>query len=140
MIARSPLIPQRTTVAQPSGECADMGEFVGMLFLSRTLAHNAHLSTDSFAQHKTLDDFYNGIVDLADSLAQKYMGRTGQKLDVCVCEDTFNGSIDKVLRDILNCLEGCRYQVADPSDTAIQNVIDEVVGFFLDTLYQLTLK
>jgi hypothetical protein len=132
--------PQRNMPMSSEDECADMGEFIGTLFLARTLAHNAHLKTTSFAEHKTLDDFYNGIVDLADSLAQKYQGRTGQRLDICVCEDEYSGDITSVLKQILDCLEGCRYQVADQSDSAIQNVIDEIVGFFLDTLYQLTLK
>lgn len=125
---------------ETEGGCADMGEFIGTLFLARTLAHNAHLKTTSFAEHKTLDDFYNGIVDLADSLAQKYQGRTGQRLEICVCEDEYTGDITSVLKQILDCLEGCRYEVAEQSDSAIQNVIDEIVGFFLDTLYQLSLK
>jgi hypothetical protein len=132
--------PQRNSMPEMESECADMGEFIGLLFLSRTLAHNAHLKTTSFAEHKTLDDFYNGIIPLADSLAQKYQGRTGQRLEICVCEDEYTGSIDSVLKQILDCLEACRYDVADSSDTALQNVIDEIVGFFLDTLYQLTLK
>jgi len=134
--------PQRGMLMpmESESECADMGEFVGLLFLSRTLAHNAHLKTTSFAEHKTLAEFYDGIVELADSLAQKYQGRTGQRLEVCVCEDEYSGDIASVLKQILDCLEGCRYDVADQSDSAIQNVIDEVVGFFLDTLYQLTLK
>jgi hypothetical protein len=134
--------PQQRGMSMPMNEegCADMGEFVGQLFLARTLAHNAHLKTTSFAEHKTLEDFYNNIVDLADSLAQKYQGRTGQRLDVCVCEDRYTGDIASVLKQILECLECSRYMVADQTDSAIQNVIDEIVGLFLDTAYQLTLK
>jgi len=118
----------------------DMGEVIGTLFLARTLAHNAHLKTTSFAEHQTLANFYDGIVPLADSLAQKYQGRTGQRLDICVCEDEYTGDITSILKQILDEIEGCRYSVADQSDSAIQNVIDEIIGFFLDTLYQLSLK
>ena len=39
---------------------------VSLLFNARTNAHIAHLQTRSFAQHKALDEFYNGILDIAD--------------------------------------------------------------------------
>jgi hypothetical protein len=41
------------------------------------------------------------------------------------------------LESQLEEIEGCRYEVADEKDTAIQNIIDEIVGLYLTTLYKL---
>ena len=43
--------------------CAD---FIGTLFLARDVTHSVHLNTRSFAKHSALNEFYDGIVDLAD--------------------------------------------------------------------------
>ena len=51
--------------------------FVGILFLGRDVAHSVHLNTRSYAKHKALQKFYNGVVDLADKFAEAYQGRHG---------------------------------------------------------------
>lgn len=50
---------------------------VNLLFNARTNAHIAHLQTRSYAAHKALDDFYNGILDIADSFAEASQGTQG---------------------------------------------------------------
>ena len=42
------------------------GKFIGLLFQSRDMMHIAHLQTTSFAEHKALNGYYDGILDLAD--------------------------------------------------------------------------
>ena len=64
---------------------ADIQQFIGLLFASRDYAHKAHLNTDSFAAHMALGDFYDGIIDLADSLAETWMGRNLTKVGWCYC-------------------------------------------------------
>ena len=49
-------------------------KFINVLFLSRTIAHQMHLATDSYAKHKALESFYDEIVDLVDDLVEAYMG------------------------------------------------------------------
>ena len=56
-------------------------KMIGILFMSRTYAHMAHLNTSSFAKHKALNEFYEEIVDLADELAEAAQGKFG-KLDI----------------------------------------------------------
>lgn len=41
------------------------------------------------------------------------------------------------LEDSLKDIEGARYEVCDKSDTPMQNIIDEIVGLYLSTLYKL---
>jgi hypothetical protein len=40
----------------------------------RTAAHLMHLSAPSYARHIALNEFYDGLLDLADEYAEVYMG------------------------------------------------------------------
>ena len=65
---------------------ADIQQFLGLLFASRDYAHKAHLNSDSFSQHMALNDFYDGIIELADDLAESWMGRNLQQVgDIPTC-------------------------------------------------------
>lgn len=52
-------------------------QLVVELFESRTAAHKAHLTTNSYAFHKATNDYYDGIVGLADDIAETYQGSKG---------------------------------------------------------------
>ena len=114
-----------------------MDKLLATLFLSRDLAHRDHLKTQSYAQHVALGDFYDGIIDLADSLAEMYQGRHGIIKEIPLLEQTERGTPADTLADHLEMIEDMRYDAVDKSDTAIQNQIDEVVGLYLTTLYKL---
>lgn len=116
------------------------GEFVGMLFSARTLAHTVHLKTLSFAEHKTLEEFYSGIIPLADDFAQQYQGRYNIRLDIPVVANKYKGTIADVLRNQMEWIESNRQQIVPRTETALHNVIDEVVGLYQNILYQLTLQ
>jgi len=127
------LVPQRGSMKDMGGS---IGELIGTLFLSREIAHRAHLKTTSFAEHKTLEDFYNNVVEVADSITEAYQGRNGI-IDIPFMPNDYNGSIVDTLQSILDCVEGMRYTAVPQDDTAIQNLIDESVALFLSTLYKL---
>ena len=57
-----------------TGDAAIAGEITLLLFNARTVAHILHLSTRSLAQHKALNGFYKGIVDLSDRFAESAIG------------------------------------------------------------------
>ena len=116
------------------------GEFVGMLFLAREITHRIHLKTLSFAEHKTLEEFYTGIVPLADDFAQQYMGRYGIRLDVPYVANKYKGTVSEVLRQEMEWIEANRQQIVPRTETALQNKIDEIVGLYQNILYQLTLQ
>ncbi len=116
------------------------GEFVGMLFSARNIAHTIHLKTTSFAEHKTLEEFYSGIVPLADDFAQQYQGRYNIRLDIPAVPNKYKGTISEVLRAQMDWIEGNRSAIVPRTETALQNVIDEIVGLYQNILYQLTLK
>lgn len=115
-------------------------KFLGALFLSRDIAHREHLKTKSYAQHKALGHFYEDIVDLVDSLAETYQGRHGIIENIPIFNELKGGnkgtSADK-LKTILDYVEAERYNAVDKEETAMQNIIDEIVALFLSTLYKL---
>ena len=114
--------------------CAD---FVGTLFLARDVAHSVHLNTRSFAKHSALNEFYDNIVDLADKFAEAYQGRHGMIGPITLMSAKKTGNILEFLQDSVADIEKMRYEVCDKSDTPIQNIIDEIVGQYLSTLYKL---
>ena len=112
-------------------------DFVGCLFLARDVAHSVHLNTRSFAKHSALNGFYDGIVDLADKFAEAYQGRHGLIGPISLMSAKKTGNIIEFLEDQLDEIDKCRYEICDKSETALQNIIDEIVGLYLSTLYKL---
>ena len=46
-------------------------------------------------------------------------------------------NIIEFLKDSMNDIEKMRYDVCEKNDTPIQNIIDEIIGLYLSTLYKL---
>ena len=114
--------------------CAD---FIGTLFLARDVAHSSHLNTRSFAKHSALNEFYDEVVELADSFAEAYQGKYGLIGPITLQSAAKTNSVVEFLEDSLKDVEDMRYKVCDKNDTPLQNIIDEIVGQYLSTLYKL---
>lgn len=113
-------------------------ELIAIMFLGRELAHREHLKVTgigSFAKHKALNEFYDGIVDLADKFAEVYQGKNGIIQDIPLLENEFEGNINAVLRQQLEWIDKNRDKVTDYRP--LQNIIDEVCSFYLEKLYLL---
>lgn len=109
------------------------GEFILTLFNARTAAHVAHLQTQSYAKHKALNEFYDGIVGLADDFAEAYIG--------CYGPIEFKGSSFKLEKDPIKMLEGLKATSetarAECGSPSLQNIIDEIINLISSTLYKL---
>jgi len=112
-------------------------DFVGMLFLARDVTHSVHLNTRSYAKHKALGGFYDKVVDLADSFAEAYQGRHGLIGPITLMSAKKTSNVVEFLQDQLAEIEANRYKFCDEDDSAIQNIIDEIVSLYLSTLYKL---
>ena len=112
-------------------------EFIGMMFLARNVTHSVHLNTRSYAKHKALNDFYDEIIDLADSFAESYQGRNGLIGPIPVAAVKKSTNVIDFLQEQLDEIEKERYTIVKESDTALHNIIDEIVGLYLSTLYKL---
>ena len=114
--------------------CAD---FIGTLFLARDVTHSVHLNTRSYAKHVALNEFYDSIVDLADKFAETYQGRHGLIGPITLMSAKKTTDVIEFLKDSLADIEEMRYKVCEKDDTPLQNIIDEIVGQYLSTLYKL---
>ncbi len=112
-------------------------DFVGMLFLARDVAHSVHLNTRSFAKHSALNTFYDEIVDLADKFTEAYQGKYGLVGPISLMSAKKTSNITEFLEDQMNEIEDVRYDVVDKDCTPLHNIIDEIVGLYLSTLYKL---
>lgn len=115
-------------------KCAD---FVGTLFLARDVAHSVHLNTRSFAKHSALNEFYDSVVDLVDKFAETYQGRHGLIGPISLMSAKKTTNIVEFLEDSMADIEKMRFDVCEKTDSPLQNIIDEIVGLYLSTLYKL---
>lgn len=112
-------------------------DFIGTLFLARDVAHSVHLNTRSYSKHVALNAFYDGIIDHADAFAEAYQGRHGLIGPITLMSATKTGNIIEFLENSLAEVEKMRYEVADKTDTSLQQLIDNIVELYLTSLYKL---
>jgi len=84
-----------------------------------------------------LNTFYNEIIEHADSFAEAYQGRYGLIGPISLQSAKKTANIIDFLQGQLTDIERNRYEVCDKSETALQNLIDEIVELYLSTLYKL---
>ena len=111
----------------------ETGKFIGALFQSRDMMHLQHLQTTSFAEHKALNKYYDGILDLTDSFTEKYFGRN-KRIPIVIPESKATDAMSH-LKSMQTLIEGERNNY--PTD--LQNIMDEMIGLVNEILYLLTL-
>lgn len=116
-----------------------MALMVTRLFHARTVTHLMHLSTRSFAAHKALNEFYDGVLDLADSLAEAFQGSYGiisnYSFSECGTAIDLESPIE-FLAQLSGFISNSRFQLR-AGDTHLQNIIDEIVTLIDSTTYKL---
>ena len=115
-----------------------VGQFVSTLFASRTQAHIFHLQTPSFAAHKALNDYYDEIVDITDSLVESYQGKYGIITgygNIALQEYQSCEAIIMFFETLCMYVEKSRQMICQ--DSYIQNQIDEIVALIKSTIYKL---
>lgn len=112
-------------------------DFLGLLFLARDVAHSVHLNTRSYAVHKATQKFYEGLPELADTFAEAWMGRHELIGPVSLMSADKNNDLVEFLENQLEKIAAGRYEFCDRDETAIQNIIDEIVAHYLSALYKL---
>jgi len=105
---------------------------------SREQAHMFHLTTNSYAQHKALQTYYEEIVPLLDKWAEAYMGRYG-RLKRITLNKRYMSDPKKARLYFKSLLTRVRL-VKVPKDTYLKNIQDEIVGLIRQTIYMLSLK
>ena len=102
----------------------------------RTATHLAHLTTRSYATHKALNAFYDGLVDLVDRYAEAHMGEHNVTSFPSVKPPT--GTPEEILQDYL---EAVRDELDEEEDHKTkETILTEIEELVLSTLYMLKLK
>jgi hypothetical protein len=115
-----------------------MANFVSTLFHSRTQAHTFHLQTNSFAAHKALNEYYDSIIDLVDSLIESYQGRYGILKGYQGMGDILEYDENVVVKYFeALCMYVEKNRSLLPQDSYIQNQIDELIALIESTKYKL---
>ena len=112
-------------------------KLISTLVLARDVAHREHWRTKSFSQHSALEGFYDSILDLTDSFVEKYQGRNGVINNIAIRNSAVAAPILPLLKGMLDEVEEYRYECVPEKDTALQNIIDEIVSEFLEVIYKL---
>jgi len=110
------------------------GKFIGTLFQSRDMMHIAHLQTTSFAEHKALNEYYEGILDLTDTFTEAYFGRN-KRVEIVIPESKNMDAVSH-LKELQSIIDAERNNYT----SEIQNIMDEMLGLIDKILYLLTLS
>jgi HD superfamily phosphodiesterase len=110
---------------------------VSKLLDSQRQVHIFHLQTKSFAEHKALQDYYDAIGDLVDSIVESYQGKygiiSGWK-SFSTQEYKSNEQVIVYLKSLANDISSIFNSI---KDTYIQNQLDEITALINSTLYKL---
>ncbi len=112
-------------------------DMVSILLHSQTQVHIFHLQTKSYAEHKALQGYYEGIDALVDGLIESYQG----KYDVITQYNSVknedyksNEQVIKYFKALDTMIEKNRKGV---KESFIQNQIDTVQELINSTVYKL---
>ena len=111
-----------------------VAEIVAIMFMSRTYAHMAHLKTGSYAAHKALNEFYDDVLDEADTLAESAQGQYG-KLDIGFMQ--MKGEVSDPVKGLTQHLDMIKEASANCDEDYLENIIQEIEKLYRSTIYKL---
>ena len=116
------------------------GKFIGNLLHSATVTHIMHFQAQgegSYATHVALAAYYDGIVDLVDTVTETIQGRYAEIITDYPTSYSYNN------KSPLEYMNQLQVYVAEaradmPQDSNIQNEIDNIATLIDSTIYKLT--
>ncbi len=115
---------------------APCAELIARCFDARTVAHFAHLQTQSYAQHMALGSFYDDIAGAADAFAECHMGVEGRLTGYPAIAPKPSTPVLEYLTELHDWVVKHRTVCADGS-TELANLIDEILAVIDRTFYKL---
>jgi hypothetical protein len=137
MITKKDFLNRDSLLTEQKNGNNDYAEMISLLLHSRTQTHTLHLQTESYPEHKALNKYYDGIVDIIDGLVESYQGKYGiikGYKSYNIDEYKSTESTVKYLKDLCSKIEKLRNCC---KDSYIQNQIDTVCELINSTLYKL---
>ena len=112
-------------------------EMVCNILHSRNQAHVFHLQTQSFAEHKALNDYYDGVVGLFDGIIESYQGKYGIIKNFKTFKIEQYKNCKKTISYFERLLEIIEENRDSVEDSYLQNQIDTVQELINSTIYKL---
>ena len=109
-------------------------QFIAFLLQSRNSMHLPHWQSTKYGEHKTLDSYYSGILNLTDSFVEKLFGQQGRM--------PIEVGITKAEPPVLHLKKLAKVitEEREKYSSDLQNIMDEMLGLVNETLYLLTLS
>ena len=120
-----------------------MEKYLPYCFALRSQIHLYHFQTQSYAEHKALEEFYEWLLILVDTLTETYQGSHGRVKIGSSSEEITDYSdheyvkvtIEKFVKETERMKEIIKEKNSD-----IQNILDEMIWLGNRTLFLLSLK
>ena len=139
-----PAPPTKLPAVEPQAQVtqSEPAKFLSKMFESREMAHVYHLQITgegSYAGHKALDEYYNGILDLIDEFVETYSGQYEiiEHYDIIDTSATLTKIPIDYFIELSEFIKQTRYIAISKEDSHLQNIIDEMIGLIFRTLYKL---
>ena len=100
-----------------------------------------HHQTESYAVHKALGKFYNGILGLTDGLVESVSGIYDRPMQYQIDSPTDYKNLEQVVKyfqSLYKTIQEERKEIYEES--WVQNQVDEIATLIAETLYLLSLK
>ena len=111
-----------------------IAKMIGIMMMSRTYSHMAHLKKDSYAKHMALGGFYDALVDQVDCFAEVAQGLKG-KFDIPYVD--LKGDVSDPTKSLQSHLVMLENLGKSCEHRALNNVFDDIVTLYISTLYKL---
>ena len=110
---------------------------IARVFYDRDHAQLEHWRTASYAQHQALGEFYSDSVSILDRFVEAYRGLNNEIGDVPKHKPSSETpTILKCLGENAQWIATNRSKISEGVE-ALQNILDELVGLYLTTIYKL---
>lgn len=107
-------------------------KLIEKMFQARNAAHIRHWKTDSYAQHKALGHYYDGVIDGLDKMVEAYQGAFGLVGRL----EGEQPDVVKMINDELIWLNENRAAISK-GVPALENILDDLTALHMTTLYKL---
>ena len=111
-------------------------QLIARVFYARNLAHWNHWRTESYAQHQALGKFYDDVIDSLDALVEAYQGAFELVGNIPAPANSKSTDVLKTLEDDSAWIEKNHEKICE-GNRAVANLIDELNGVYLSTIYKL---
>lgn len=115
-----------------------MDKIIARLFAARDISHSLHLKTKSFAIHMALNELYDSLIVLVDSIAEMYQGKYGIMQNTLPDSEDFmfsSASEQEFIKDFTEWADAAKKEI--PQDSFIQNEWDVVCSVAYKARYKI---